>query len=147
MVAATDIGICYVGFDTEINEIQTRFPGAIIEPSNTKPKPNTLHLRGTNFQIQVWRELLTIPFGQTTTYGEIARTIGHPSAHRAVGTAVGRNPISIIIPCHRVITANGNLGGYYWGPKLKKTILDYEKNNRLNEKDTNYSYDTINIFV
>lgn len=86
-----------------------------------------LDFRGTTFQKAVWQALLTIPFGETRTYGEIARQIGRPSASRAVGAANGRNPISIIAPCHRVVGANGALTGFAGGLATKKHLLDHER--------------------
>lgn len=86
----------------------------------------SLDIRGTNFQHQVWYALLNIPYGETRSYGEIARTIGHPTAIRAVGRANRANPISIIIPCHRVIGANGQLVGYGGGLHRKRALLDLE---------------------
>jgi AraC family transcriptional regulator of adaptative response/methylated-DNA-[protein]-cysteine methyltransferase len=88
--------------------------------------PAPLALIGAPFQIKVWEALLRIPSGQVTTYGEIARAIGHPRAVRAVGTAVGRNPVSLLIPCHRAIRASGGLGGYHWGLPVKRAILAWE---------------------
>lgn len=85
-----------------------------------------LDFRGTDFQKQVWAALLTIPFGQTRSYGEIARQIGRPSASRAVGAANGRNPISIIAPCHRVIGSAGALTGFAGGLDAKRYLLDLE---------------------
>jgi O-6-methylguanine DNA methyltransferase len=78
-------------------------------------RPTELHLIGAPFQIKVWEALLAIPTGHVTTYADIAGAIGHPTAHRAVGTAVGRNPISFLIPCHRALRRDGGLGGYHWG--------------------------------
>lgn len=85
-----------------------------------------LDLQGTPFQLKVWRALLEIPFGKTIHYGEQARMIGQPSASRAVGLANGRNPISIIVPCHRVIGKNGALTGYGGGISMKRFLLDLE---------------------
>lgn len=82
--------------------------------------------RGTAFAQRVWDALRSIPYGATRTYGEIARLIGNPEAARAVGTANGRNPIPIVIPCHRVVAAGGKLGGYGGGLKLKRALLDLE---------------------
>ncbi len=82
-----------------------------------------LHLMGGPFQIKVWEALLSIPEGQVTTYAGIARAIGHPRAHRAVGTAVGRNPIAWLVPCHRALRASGGLGGYHWGLPVKRAML------------------------
>ncbi|MEP2437680.1 MAG: methylated-DNA--[protein]-cysteine S-methyltransferase, partial [Roseibium sp.] len=81
---------------------------------------------GTDFEIRVWQTLLKIPMGRATTYSDIARTLGNPKASRAVGTAVGRNPISFVVPCHRVLGKNGTLCGYHWGLTRKKAILGWE---------------------
>jgi O-6-methylguanine DNA methyltransferase len=86
-----------------------------------------LCLDGTQFQKQVWQALLTIPAGQTTTYQEIANQINKSKAVRAVGSAIGSNPVSWLIPCHRVIRSDGGLGGYLWGLKKKQQLLDYER--------------------
>jgi methylated-DNA-[protein]-cysteine S-methyltransferase len=83
--------------------------------------------RGSGFQERVWRALLKIKFGETRSYGEIARAIGRPSASRAVGAANGRNPIAIIVPCHRVIGANGQLTGYGGGLPIKQWLLEHER--------------------
>ncbi|MEM9782974.1 MAG: bifunctional helix-turn-helix domain-containing protein/methylated-DNA--[protein]-cysteine S-methyltransferase [Pseudomonadota bacterium] len=92
--------------------------------------PVKLALYGAPFQIKVWEALLAIPSGQVTTYAEIARHIGNPKAVRAVGTAVGRNPISWLIPCHRAIRRDGGLGGYHWGLGVKRAILAWESARR-----------------
>jgi len=81
---------------------------------------------GAAFQLQVWEALLKIPYGETASYGEIAREIGHPTAFRAVGAANGQNPIAIIVPCHRVIGSNGSLTGYGGGLPTKRALLDLE---------------------
>ncbi len=86
----------------------------------------TLYVKGTNFQIQVWRALLRIPFGGITTYQDLGRSLGRPKSARAIGNAVGSNPISYIIPCHRVIRESGELGGYRWGLERKTAILGWE---------------------
>ena len=86
-----------------------------------------LDLRGTNFQQRVWKALLTIPYGETRSYGEIAEQIGVPGAARAVGLANGHNPIAIVVPCHRVIGASGSLTGYGGGLDRKRTLLELEK--------------------
>lgn len=85
-----------------------------------------LALIGAPFQIKVWEALLSIPSGYVTTYSDIARRIGRPTASRAVGTAVGRNPISWLIPCHRALRKSGELGGYHWGLRVKRAMLAYE---------------------
>lgn len=90
-------------------------------------KAQPLVVRGTNFQIQVWKALLAIPEGKAATYADIARAIGRPKAGRAVGTACGKNPIGYLIPCHRVLTSQGEAGGYKWGPERKEAILAWEQ--------------------
>jgi methylated-DNA-[protein]-cysteine S-methyltransferase len=86
-----------------------------------------LHLQGTAFQIRVWTELQRIPYGVTISYGELAKRLGDPKASRAVGAANGQNPISLVVPCHRVIGANGNLTGYGGGLAKKHALLDFER--------------------
>jgi methylated-DNA-[protein]-cysteine S-methyltransferase len=86
----------------------------------------TLDPRGTLFQLRVWQELRRIPWGQTISYGELARRVGNPKASRAVGQANAVNPLPLIIPCHRVIAANGSLGGYSSGPDRKRWLLRHE---------------------
>jgi len=88
--------------------------------------PVRLDLAGTSFQHAVWRRLLTIPAGSVTTYSTLARSIGRPNGARAVGAAVGRNPVTILIPCHRVVGANGRLTGYAWGLAMKRALLAHE---------------------
>jgi len=85
-----------------------------------------LHLRGTNFQIKVWEALLAVPAGTVTSYSAIARAMGRPRAARAVGSAVGRNPVAVLIPCHRVLRAAGEIGGYRWGGARKQAMLALE---------------------
>jgi len=87
----------------------------------------TLNLQGTSFQRQVWQALQRIPYGRTVSYGEIARQVGSPNASRAVGAANGQNPVSIIVPCHRVIGANGQLVGYGGGLPIKTALLELEQ--------------------
>ncbi|HVF32598.1 MAG TPA: methylated-DNA--[protein]-cysteine S-methyltransferase [Acidimicrobiales bacterium] len=86
-----------------------------------------LDLVGTPFQVEVWTALCAIPYGETISYAELARRIGRPAAVRAVGSANGRNPVSIIVPCHRVIGADGRLTGYGWGTERKAWLLDHER--------------------
>ena len=95
-----------------------------------------LDLVGTQFQRRVWAALLTIPYGETRSYGEIARQIGSPGAFRAVGLANGHNPIGIIVPCHRVIGANGSLTGYGGGLDRKRALLEMEKSRASLNSDT-----------
>lgn len=93
---------------------------------DASPKPLHIHIRGTNFQIKVWQALLRIPMGELTTYNTIAASLGAPQASRAVGTAVGQNPISFLIPCHRVLRKNAHISGYAWGPNRKRIMLGWE---------------------
>jgi len=85
-----------------------------------------LDLRGTPFQLRVWELLLTIPWGETRTYGQIAKALSRPKASRAVGRAVGANPVSIVVPCHRIIGSNGRLTGYGGGLERKTALLEHE---------------------
>ena len=97
---------------------------AVFERISTAP--HRLYVKGTNFQVQVWRALLMIPDGGLATYGDISRLIGKPGASRAVGSAVGANPVSYLIPCHRVITSLGITGNYRWGPVRKRAMIARE---------------------
>ncbi|MEX0368458.1 MAG: bifunctional helix-turn-helix domain-containing protein/methylated-DNA--[protein]-cysteine S-methyltransferase [Ruegeria sp.] len=147
IVMGTDKGICGVGFAAETGEeaamedLLSRWPKAefIEDPMHLRPwalsafgsasdrlEPTPLYLIGAPLQIKVWEALLHIPTGHVTTYSEIAQTIGNPQAVRAVGTAVGRNPISWLIPCHRALRKSGGLGGYHWGLPVKRAMLAYE---------------------
>ena len=101
----------------------------------SKLKEIKLHLKGTDFQLKVWETLLKIPVGGLTTYGDIAVGINNPRACRAVGTAVGENPVAFLIPCHRVIRSSGELGNYHWGEIRKTAIIGWEaaKNGYLNK--------------
>lgn len=123
----------------------------ILDPSNTREKflldtarqlkeylagerrefDLVLDLSGTSFQEQVWRELTQIPFGETVSYSDVARKMKNPKAVRAVGTANGKNPIGIIIPCHRVISANGSMGGYSGGVDIKRRLLELEREGNI----------------
>lgn len=148
LVASTSKGICYLAFVTEgreavLDELKQIFPRAAYEQrtddiqrkaveatlSMHKDDVDTvpLHLKGTEFQLNVWRELLTIPLGGITSYGKIAQKLQKPKACRAVGSAVGDNPVSILIPCHRVLRTDGALGGYHWGLERKVRLLEWEK--------------------
>ncbi len=98
----------------------------IFERPQSSSQPLTLFLQGTNFQIKVWEALLHIPAGRVASYQEIAEAIGHPGAVRAVGTAVSRNPVPVLIPCHRVIRASGEFGEYRYGTARKKALLGWE---------------------
>jgi len=89
-------------------------------------RPLSLHVSGTNFQISVWKALLQIPPAKVASYSQIASAIGHPGSARAVGQAVGANPVAILIPCHRVIQQSGKLGGYHWGETRKQALHAWE---------------------
>ena len=101
--------------------IHTMFDG-----SKTPDRPLSLHVSGTNFQISVWRALLEIPPAKVVSYAQVASAVGNPKAARAVGLAVGANPVALMIPCHRVIQQNGKLGGYHWGETRKQAIHAWE---------------------
>jgi AraC family transcriptional regulator of adaptative response/methylated-DNA-[protein]-cysteine methyltransferase len=144
LVMGTDKGICGAAFaeakdDTAaMQDLQSRWPHAtfIDNPAHLAPwvnaafalddAPTPLHLIGAPFQIKVWEALLQVPTGTVTTYSEIAGAIGSPKAVRAVGTAVGRNPVSWLIPCHRALRKSGGLGGYHWGLNRKRAMLAWE---------------------
>ena len=150
LIATTERGVCGLTFNdgnrkAALRDLAARWPRATIEerPRVTAPVasrifaalevrdpeglvPLGLLVRGTNFQVKVWRALLQIPVGTVATYEDIATAIGSPSAVRAVGTAIGRNPVAFLIPCHRVIRTTGALGGYQWGLPRKRAILAWE---------------------
>lgn len=148
LVAATDRGVCFLGFVNDDNQavafedLQRRWPQAsmIADPGACHEEirqifyhekasnqgPVRLFLQGTNFQLKVWEALLKIPEGAVVSYSDIADSVGRPNAHRAVGTAVGQNPVAYLIPCHRVLRASGEIGGYHWGTVRKKAMLALE---------------------
>jgi len=109
-------------FADAVAQLEAYFAGDLIEFELE------LELMGTDFQRRVWAALLTIPYGETRSYGEIALQIGSPGGSRAVGLANGHNPVGIIVPCHRVIGANGSLTGYGGGIHRKKSLLEMERN-------------------
>jgi methylated-DNA-[protein]-cysteine S-methyltransferase len=109
-------------FPEVVGQLESYFAGDLLEFDLE------LDLVGTEFQRRVWKALLTIPYGETRSYGQIAQQIGSPGASRAVGLANGHNPVSIIVPCHRVIGANGSLTGYGGGLDRKKSLLELERN-------------------
>jgi len=115
-------------YDPETTQVLQNiiFDLSISRSISSAPKSLTVLVKGTNFQIQVWRALLKVPFGEITTYQSVAEMIGRPTATRAVGTAIGHNSIGYLIPCHRVIRASGELGGYRWGLERKTAILGWE---------------------
>ena len=145
LIASTSIGICHIGFCQpgieERMNLQAKFPRATFQfgkPELHQPAKrwlqedfsplNTikLHVRGTDFQVKVWEALLKIPLGELTTYGDLAHQINHPKASRAVGTAIGDNPIAYLIPCHRVIRSSGIIGDYRWGSTRKTLLIGWE---------------------
>lgn len=142
VIANTTIGICFISFfenekdaffslqevfkgvelqqkSTELQEIAFNY----LTKGNTENRKLTFHLKGTNFQLSVWNELLKIAISTTQNYLEIALKLGKPKASRAVGTAIGQNPIAILIPCHRVIQKSGKISGYRWGIERKRKLL------------------------
>ncbi len=145
LVMGTAKGICGIGFAAEtgagavMDDLMARWPKAEFVEDATMLRPwadaafgggsaraAPLYLIGAPFQIKVWEALLNIPTGHVTTYSQIARAIGNPRAVRAVGTAVGRNPVSWLIPCHRALRKSGGLGGYHWGLPVKRAMLAFE---------------------
>lgn len=145
LVASTDKGICYMAFVEEepkaVLVLQSHFPNAsfirkpdlmqqnalsIFQNDWSRINQIKLHLKGTQFQLKVWEALLKIPLGQLSTYGAIAAKIDKPFASRAVGTAIGRNPVAFLIPCHRVIQGTGSFGGYMWGNTRKTAMIGWE---------------------
>ena len=145
IVASTSKGICHMFFEEDkqkaLKDLKLRFPNAEYQKNVDESQQNALHvfqgnwehldqiklhLKGTEFQLKVWETLLKIPHGKLTTYGTIAKAINKPKASRAVGSAIGDNPVAFLIPCHRVIQANGNVGGYMWGKTRKSAIIGWE---------------------
>ncbi|MEM8771602.1 MAG: methylated-DNA--[protein]-cysteine S-methyltransferase [Pseudomonadota bacterium] len=150
LIGVTEKGICWLSFtgaagdEAQIAEMKKDWPAAAFKenleiaadygaqafafaancPLN---RPLGLHVQGTNFQLKVWEALLKIPYGALATYGDIASSVGNPRASRAVGSAVGANMISLLIPCHRVILSSGVIHNYRWGAARKKAILAIER--------------------
>lgn len=145
IVASTPKGVCHMFFEEDetraLENLRVRFPQAtyhqitdkfqqdalfIFQKDWQQPDQIKLHLSGTSFQLKVWESLLKIPMGSLSTYGDIAKAIEKPVASRAVGTAIGSNPIAFLIPCHRVIQSSGKTGGYMWGTDRKTAIIGWE---------------------
>lgn len=145
LLANTQNGICFLSFlDDETlatKDLQHTFPNAEFLQQSSKFQSDVisflnkeikdaylipLHIQGSDFQIHVWNTLLEIPVGKTATYAEIAQKINNPKACRAVGSAIGKNQVALLIPCHRVLQTSGKLGGYKWSTERKKKILEYE---------------------
>lgn len=147
LVATTPRGVCHLAFvdggrQAALAALKKRWPRALIEEDAAGTGavlakafrgrgrvPVTL--AGTPFQTKVWEALLRIPFGRTASYAQVAAAIGNPRATRAVGTAVGANPVAFLIPCHRVLRSTGALGGYRWGTGRKRAIVAWEASKRV----------------
>lgn len=159
IIASTEIGICYLAFCNDnqagLNNLQLLFPNAtkthftdsqhrhvLAFFRNKKDLSATkLHLKGTPFQLKVWAALLQVPTGYVSTYRDIAQQLNLPKSSRAVGNAVGSNPVAYIIPCHRVIRSTGIIGGYRWGSARKQAILGWEAvHNRSHKTNMNRGY-------
>lgn len=145
IVASTHKGICHMAFnDVEaeaFTDLQRKFPNASFQQKLDLMQQNALfifqndwsklpeiklHLKGTDFQLKVWETLLKVPMGKLSTYSHIAKHVGNPNASRAVGTAIGNNPVAFLIPCHRVIQSTGQVGGYRWGSTRKTAMIGWE---------------------
>ncbi len=143
LVMQTERGVCGLAFadhgeeDAALDDMMARWPSAHFVEDQKRARESIekifghegkvpLHLAGTPWQVKVWEALLRIPTGKLVTYEDVAESVSSPGAMRAVGTAVGRNPISWLIPCHRVLKKTGVLGGYHWGPDRKRAMLAYE---------------------
>jgi len=145
IIASTTKGICHIAFVKEekngIENLQHFFPKANLSQKTDRIQQDALrfftgdwndlqkvklHLKGTAFQLKVWQSLLRIPFANIATYASIAEDIKSPSASRAVGTAIGNNPVAFLIPCHRVIKSSGIIGDYHWGTNRKTAMLGWE---------------------
>lgn len=145
IVAATDKGICHLFFEDDekqaLANLHSRFPQAtyrqaddqfqraalaIFQKDWQQLQHIKLHLNGSAFQLKVWQSLLEIPPGRLTTYGALATKMANPKAYRAVGNAIGSNPVAFLIPCHRVIQSGGQLGGYRWGITRKSALIGFE---------------------
>ena len=149
VLVLTEYGLAGIGFadgetsvEAAFEDLRDRWPNArftrsdakvapvatrIFDPTRWNPdEPVKLVLIGTDFEVQVWQTLLKIPVGKATTYQGVAEHIGRPTASRAVGAAVGKNPISFVVPCHRVVGSTGALTGYHWGVPRKRAILGWE---------------------
>lgn len=146
IIASTSKGVCYIAFvdggeQIALETLKDKFPNAkyrqmqdimqqnalsIFTQDWSKLHQVKLHLKGSDFQLKVWETLLKIPFGKLASYQNIASLLDKPTASRAVGTAIGGNPVAILIPCHRIIRSTGELGGYHWGLARKTAIIGWE---------------------
>lgn len=144
LVAASGKGVCHLSFSEGHQQLSARFPRAELvedggvfadllgEVIDAVENPSAAHavpldVAGTPFQESVWAELRKIPAGETRSYAQIAASIGNPGAVRAAGLANGANPVAVLIPCHRVVRADGALGGYAWGQEIKRELLRRER--------------------
>lgn len=145
-IALTDYGICALAFiqpekiSAHLSQLKLQWPNATIKEDlditqpymqrmckqQTADQPLSLLVNGTSFQIQVWQALLNIPLGEVRSYSDIGAAIGKPKSVRAIGTAIGNNPVAFFIPCHRVLQKSGGLGGYHWGLERKYALLMIE---------------------
>lgn len=152
IVASTQKGICHMafmdeGYDRALKDLQSLFPKAqykhfldlkqqnalfVFNQDWSKLEAIKLHLKGTDFQLKVWQTLLQVPAGGLTTYSGLAEKSGHNGAFRAVGTAVAKNPVAFLIPCHRVIKSSGEIGNYHWGESRKNALIGWEASKREN---------------
>lgn len=145
ITASTEKGICCMAFtenkENALRDLVNKFPNASFFETKDEFQTNALsifhkdwtelntiklHLKGTDFQLKVWESLLTIPLGKLSTYGKLSEKIGSAKASRAVGTAIGSNPVAFLIPCHRVIQSSGKIGGYMWGSDRKQMMIGWE---------------------
>ena len=145
LVASTPKGICHLTFSDDdklaINQLKQQFPNAAFHQKLDFIQQNALfvfthdwaklneiklHLKGTEFQLKVWETLVQIPTGKLSSYGQVAHQLESPKASRAVGTAIGNNPVAYLIPCHRVIQSTGSFGQYHWGSNRKTAIIGWE---------------------
>jgi AraC family transcriptional regulator of adaptative response/methylated-DNA-[protein]-cysteine methyltransferase len=153
-IASTPRGICSLEFvnpdgsDKFVSSLARKWPYADLQHDaelasslvNSIFSPDEesglrVHVQGTNFQVQVWKALLQLASGETTSYGEIAQAVDRPGAARAVGSAVGSNPVAWLIPCHRVLRSDGQLGGYHWGTRRKEAMLAWEATHSMSAPD------------
>ena len=148
LLAATERGICHLGFIEEgkqfeaLAQLRQSWPGAVFTEGNEAigpiadrifridhnkdSRPFNLHLKGTNFQVNVWKALLRIPEGWVVSYKDVASHMGKPTAFRAVASAIALNPVAYLIPCHRVISKSGKIHQYRWGSTRKKALIGWE---------------------
>lgn len=166
IVASTAKGICHLHFyqhkEAALQELQALWPNATLQPRqdpvhrlvvgffrNQLSAPQQklpLHLRGTPFQLKVWEALLRIPEGDLSSYASLAQQIGNPTASRAVGTAIGSNPIAFLIPCHRVIKSVGGIGEYRWGSERKMAMIGWEASQKQASQENNELQQQMHLF-